>query len=677
MKKLFLVGIFSFIVFGYLLAENSDKRKYWIYFKDKGETFVETNSLKKGGSLYTLAERSLSERAIKRRQQLAITEIDYYDVPVYERYINNIMNMGIKIENISKWFNAVTVYLDDQDLEEIKKLSFVLYVKPVVVYRGKEVNDLNKEFPSNSSLINKIASNLDYGNSLTQNQLSNIPKVHDLEINGSDVIVGILDTGFDWKRHSSLKELKVLKEYDFVFHDENTANELEDVASQHGHGTLCFSILAGYAPASLIGPAYNSEFLLAKTEDVRSETKLEEDNWVAAIEWMEALGVDVTSTSLGYSAFDNSADNYTYADMDGKTAIITIAANIASAKGVTVVVAAGNEGASNWKYITAPADGIDVITVGAVSSNGIKAGFSSFGPTYDGRIKPDVCAMGVNVYCASSGTEDYYSNVSGTSAACPIVAGIATLIKSARPELTPSQIREALQNSGSQALSPNNDIGWGIVDAYKALTYHGIVYSNKPTKDISVSNIKIHTYIASQYTIDKSSVKLFYSLDNKTFVSISMEQDEKWDLTNTGRYSAIITNITENSPVYYYFTAADEQGERKHPFNAPEKTFNTLDTDTINEIPSDYFLFQNYPNPFNPSTEIKFGIKIKGYVKLHIYNSLGQIVTTLVDRDMDAGTYTVKWNGVDKNGKKSSSGAYYYSIHVNGRTQTKKMLLLK
>ena len=676
MKKIFLAGILSFVVFGYLLAESKDKTKYWIYFKDKGENFVEANSLKKGESLYNLAKGSLSERAIKRRQQLAITEIDYYDVPVCEKYINNLSNIGVKTENISKWFNAVTAYLDDQSLEEIEKLSFVLKVKPVVVYKSKDTYNLKEENANTSSLINKVTNNLDYGDSFTQNQLSNIPKVHDLEINGSDVLVGVLDTGFDWKKHVSLKDLKVLKEYDFVFHDEITANEVEDAPGQDGHGTLCFSVLAGYAPCFLIGPAYNSEFLLAKTENMWSETKAEEDNWVVAIEWMEALGVDVTSTSLGYFEFNNSADNYTYEDMDGKTATITIAANIASAKGVTVVVGAGNEGNKNWRYITAPADGLNVITVGAVWSNGSKADFSSVGPTYDGRIKPDVAAMGVGVYHAS-GIGYYRSN--GTSLACPIIAGIATLIKSARPELTPVQIREALRSSGSQALSPDNGLGWGIVDAYKAITYHGIVYSNKPIIVSSFSEIKISTYIASRYTIDKNSVKLFYSSDSKNYSSINMQQDEVWDETNTGKYSAVITKITDtnqDSLIYYYFTATDEQGERRHPFNAPEN-INILETEIIQEIPNDYLLYQNYPNPFNPSTEIKFGIKAKGHVKLYIYNSLGQIVTTLLDRDMNAGTYTVRWDGLDRHGKRSSSGAYYYNIQVNGRIQTKKMLLLK
>ena len=679
MKRLFLAGIFSFVFFSYLFANNNDKIKYWIYFKDKGENFVENNSLKRGESLYNLAKQSLSERTIKKRQLLSINEIDYYDVPICEKYLNSLTNMGIQIENKSKWFNAVTAYLDDQYLEQIRGLPFVLKVKPVIVYQDKGNNNLLEEKITNNIQINKITNNLNYGDSFTQNQLSNIPKVHNLGINGSDVIVGILDSGFDWKRHYSLKKLKVLKEYDFVFHDDNTANEVEDVPNQHGHGTLCFSVLAGYAPGFLIGPAYNSKFLLAKTEDVRSETKLEEDNWVVAIEWMEALGVDVTSTSLGYSDFDNRADNYTYANMDGKTTIITIAANIASAKGITVVNSAGNEGNTSWRYITAPADGIDVISVGAVDNKGLKAAFSSFGPTSDGRIKPDVSAMGVGVYHANAGTEYSYSYSSGTSVSCPIVAGIATLVKSARPELTPFQVREALRNSGNQALSPDNNLGWGTVDAYKALTYHGIVYSNKPMKDIITSDIKIYTYIASRYTIDKNTVKLFFSFDNKTFSYINMQQDEKWDETNTGKYYAIITNVNQNSPLYYYFTASDEQGERKHPFNAPENVFNILNTDTEpqNEIPDDYFLYQNYPNPFNPNTQIKFGLNTKGHVKLYIYNSIGQIVNILIDRNLDAGTYTVQWDGVDKSGKKSSSGTYYYNIRVNGHIQTKKMLLLK
>ena len=189
------------------------------------------------------------------------------------------------------------------------------------------------------------------------------------------------------------------------------------------HGTYVFSILAGIVDSVLIGPAFNSSFILAKTEDIRSETHIEEDNYAAALIWMENLGVDITTSSLGYNIFD-SGYSYTYADMNGRTTIVTKAAELAFQRGVSTFTSAGNEGNNSWGYILAPADGFNTIAVGAVNDLGNVAGFSSHGPTYDGRIKPEVVAHGVNVYGAVSGTNNGYQFNNGTSAAAPIASGI-------------------------------------------------------------------------------------------------------------------------------------------------------------------------------------------------------------------------------------------------------------
>jgi serine protease AprX len=255
-----------------------------------------------------------------------------------------------------------------------------------------------------------------------------------------------------------------LAEYDFIFNDYQTANEANDVSSQWDHGTYTWSTLGGAKTGTLYGPAFGASFVLAKTEDVRSETQVEEDNWAEAVEWADSLGADVISSSLGYS------DWYTYASFDGHTAVTTIAANLATAYGIVVCNAMGNEG-PNPGTLIAPADAYEIISCGAVGSSGTIAGFSSRGPTYDGRMKPEVCAQGVSTYCASSWGVTSYTNVSGTSLSTPLIGGCAAVLLSARPNLTPQQVRLAFMQTASKAANPDNTYGWGILNLAAALKW--------------------------------------------------------------------------------------------------------------------------------------------------------------------------------------------------------------
>jgi len=676
MKNFFISIALIFIAVGYSFSDERGEVKYWIFFKDKGEALYRPLSFAKGSAFSLAAEEGLSLRAMERRKKVSKDNpVDYLDLPVNNNYIRKVVETGVEIKNVSKWFNAVTAYLNDAEAEKIRALPFVLEVRAVAVYKGKK--DIPGDSPLQKKAFQKIQSKYKYGFSAFQNNMINVPLLHDIGIDGQGVYVGMLDTGFDWRKPSALNKRKVKKEYDFIFNDSITANQAIDAGNQDGHGTLCFSVLGGFAPDTLIGPAYNAEFILAKTEDVRSETKIEEDNWVSAIEWMEREGVDVVSSSLGYNEFNNNIGNYTYKDMNGETAIVTLAADIAVTKGVTIVVSAGNEGNVAWKYITAPGDGKNVITVGAALSTGARASFSSMGPTYDGRIKPDVSALGVSVYHSVSGTVSGYSTSNGTSLSCPLVAGVVALVISARPELTPTQVRDALRNTASLASTPNNELGWGIIDAYKAVTYHGLVFSNRPFQETLTNSIKISTYIASRYTINKSSVKIYYSLDNVNYISMPMTQEINLDETNSGLYSVSIPVVSGNPSLNYYISASDEKGERKNPVNAPDKSFTLLDAETARSLPGSFLLYQNYPNPFNPATEIKFDIKQKTNVKLNIYNSLGQLVQELLNEVMNPDTYTVSWNGLDINGRRCSSGVYYYRIETDNYSETKKMSLIK
>ncbi|GIV45320.1 MAG: hypothetical protein KatS3mg036_0138 [Ignavibacterium sp.] len=300
------------------------------------------------------------------------------------------------------------------------------------------------------------------------------------------MIIGLLDSGFRWKSHEATENTDVLAEYDFVFQDTITANQSNDDPGQDVHGTMILSIVGGKKDGKLYGSAYDAKFILAKTEDIRSETRIEEDNYAAALEWMEQLGVDVTSSSLGYSEFDNPDESYTYRDMDGKTTIVARAVDSAFVRGVVTVTAAGNEYNSNWKYIVSPADAKYVLAVGAVNSDGSIASFSSRGPTSDGRIKPDVCAMGTMVYSVSVGSYSNYTYAYGTSASTPIVAGIAALLISHYPEINQYQVRDAIRNTASQSDRPDTIYGWGIANAQES--YFLSAFNSKIRKLISLQN---------------------------------------------------------------------------------------------------------------------------------------------------------------------------------------------
>ncbi|MDZ7372140.1 MAG: S8 family serine peptidase [candidate division KSB1 bacterium] len=429
--------------------------KYWIFFRDKGPRDPE--DLQK-------AQAELSPRALQRRAKVMRPLIDPTDLPVYSGYTEKLKSIGVEPIVISKWLNAVSARVESDQLREIRSLPFVDKVQPVL--RGR-----HRPQPEEAAALSKRQvlgdAPLDYGASYTQNAMIRIPEVHALGLTGEGVIVALMDAGFSVK-HPVFQRMNILAKRDFINKDDEVDQEPGDPYGQHDHGTKVLSILGGYAPGSLIGPAFGATFILAKTEDISSETPVEEDYWIAAAEWAEGLGADVFNTSLGY------IDWYTYADMNGRTAPITIAADLAVQKGVVVVCSAGNEGSSPWRYITAPADGFGVIAVGAVSADSVIAGFSSRGPTSDGRIKPDVVALGVGATSAQSSGPGYTTG-SGTSFSSPLVAGAAALILQAHPQLTPHQVRQALLQTANRAASPDNVYGFGLVNALAAVNYWGPV----------------------------------------------------------------------------------------------------------------------------------------------------------------------------------------------------------
>jgi subtilisin family serine protease len=303
--------------------------------------------------------------------------------------------------------------------------------------------------------------------------LINVPAVHDLGNYAQGVIIGVFDNGFRLPTHEALLPCSVLATFDFV--DNKVSVIPNNSSSDFGdHGIHTWSTLGGYRPGVLIGPAFGATFILARTENDSSETPVEEDYWVRAIEWADSLGIQVASTSLGYLSYNAPYTSWTWEDMDGRTTAISRAASMAVRKGIVVVNSAGNNGDNPTRNtLNAPADADSVLAVGAVDPNGARLGFSSVGPSTSSppHIKPDIMAQGSSVFRASSVDPASYGISQGTSFSCPLAAGVAALLLKAHPTATPMQIAAALKATASNSTTPNNKIGWGIIDALAALRY--------------------------------------------------------------------------------------------------------------------------------------------------------------------------------------------------------------
>jgi len=659
---------FLFFFATVLLSTSFAQTKYLIYFTDKGIT--ENEQLEKNSDLYQSALSELTEKCINRRIKTLGEEniISFEDIPIKPDYISFLESHGIKIENNLKWFNAVSAYLTEQQFEEIHQLNFIDKIEKVRVLK------FNHKLPEDSDPLSK-RSDLDfpinYGESFDQLQLSDIPIVHSKGITGERVIIGMLDTGFDWKNHESLQNATILVEYDFVYKDSITSDEENDQPGQHNHGTLTFSVIGGFRDSSLIGSAFGSDFVLAKTEDIRSETHVEEDNYAAALQWMENLGVDITSSSLGYSQFDASTFSYTYQDMDGKTTIVTRAAETAFRKGVLTVTSAGNEGGTQWFYITAPADGFNTIGVGAVNSSNEVAGFSSRGPTFDGRVKPDVVTRGVSVYGARANTLSDYLRANGTSLSAPIASGVGSLLLSAHPHLRNTQLRNILFETAGNITIPNNERGYGLLSALRAVEF--------PNMESTSGTFTIHKMFVEKEDILGNQVSIILLADRHIFEPQEMEFDGERS------YTFKLPYFFNGDVIQFYFTYSDSSNNsfREPAQNNYEIIYGQLEV-SLN-IPlerrfTDFIISDVYPNPFVPFTHnfTRLSLKSRGSEKLGItiLDATGQQVKLFETESIDGENY-FDWDGVSDRGLPCASGVYYYLIRLGDKDFGRKMILLR
>jgi serine protease AprX len=439
----------------------------WIHFTDKGGA----------GLSRAIPQDVVSPRSLQRRLNVlpADRALDFDDLPVEPSYVDQLHTRGVQIRQRSKWFNAVSAEVTAAQIQEISSLPFVreldlLYAMP----RDPRIQ-VEQPPPSSSRGPGKVDSPtaLDYGPSLPQVSLLKIPDVHATGNAAQDVIVGVFDNGFRLPAHESIDSLKIIATRDFVDHKTSVVPN-DPSPSTGAHGIYTLSALSGYAPGQLIGPAYGASYILARTENDSSETPVEEDNWVAAIEWADSIGVQVTSTSLVYLNYDLPYRSWTWQDMNGHTTKISLAATMAARKGIVVLNSAGNDGVAadpNINTLEAPADADSILAVGAVTPAGIRASFSSVGPTTSNppRIKPDIMATGTSIYCASPTVTTGYLYVQGTSLSCPLAAGVAAMMLHAVPNATPMQVIEALKTTASQASHPDNRMGWGVINALQAI----------------------------------------------------------------------------------------------------------------------------------------------------------------------------------------------------------------
>jgi hypothetical protein len=474
----------------------------------------------KNGSPYSLSAPGsyLSQRAIDRRERYDIA-IDSTDLPVNPAYVNQIKSVAnVTVLNISKWLNAVTIQTTDANtLNTMNGFPFVKSASGIAARKGRsnpvdwEDSKFDEDFvPIDNSKrrVSKTAADYySYGNSFDEIHLHNGEFLHNIGLRGQGMQIALLDNGFNNYTSSSFDAFdsvnannQVLGTWDFVAREQN-------VSDDGSHGMSCFSTIAANIPGQFIGKAPQANFWLYQTEDNSSEYPIEEFNWACGAEKADSSGADVISSSLGYATFDNSTLDHSYADMNGNTTMAAIAADLAAKKGILVFIANGNFGASPWHYLSTPADGDSVIAVGAVNTSGDVGTFSSYGPSSDGRIKPDVASVGVTAILETSGGTIGTGN--GTSFACPNMAGLATCLWQGFPELSNMQIRSALWQSGSQATTPDDRVGYGIPDMKKA-------FANL-LRQFSTANGSISHCKATLNWTSKDIPAMRYEIERKVF----------------------------------------------------------------------------------------------------------------------------------------------------------------
>lgn len=532
MKRALIFILINFFLVEIMFAQSAVAGSYWVKLKDKKGTLFETGK----------PEAFLSKRAIDRRIRQHIA-IDETDLPVSQVYLDSLKNRGFQILHTSKWLNGVTVRTSDTTL--IKNLATLPFI--VSVQLTKPTNVLKSAIDKFADETTSTAYDpANYGLAIDQLTQLHGDYLHKAGFRGKGAQIAVLDAGFlnvdinaafDSLRNSG----RLLGYRDFV--DPNV-----DFFKQNYHGASVLSCMGGNSPGNLIGTAPDASFYLFRTEDVNSEYLIEEDNWVAAAELADSLGVDVINSSLGYNQFDDTQMNHSYADMNGNKTRVTQGANMAFQKGILVFSSAGNEGNKTWKRIIAPSDGENVIGVAAVDKNGVHAPFSSLGPAYGGAVKPNVAAMGMGTILVTSNGSVGYSN--GTSFSSPVLAGMSACLLQANPYASAKQIKAAIEQSASQYYKPDSLLGYGIPDFEKADKYlkvNHVDYSNwKSSWAVSPNPFSDVLFIRNIESVAGDNYHFFiYNLQGICLWSASFKPEETFILKNLANlpYGILILSI--------------------------------------------------------------------------------------------------------------------------------------
>ncbi|MDD3078567.1 MAG: S8 family peptidase [Paludibacter sp.] len=533
MKKLLLLFFWLLIS---LPATKADTGYYfYVQLKDKNN------------NPYSLSNPAefLSQRAIDRRKKFHI-DIDSTDLPVSPSYTSEVTATGIMVHSRSKWMNGLTVLTTDSSvMSQIRALSFVKFVQ----YTGKTTTAF--------SVISRAklkTDSLTYGSATTQINIINANQIHAEGYLGQDMIIGVLDAGF---YHADQNPgLDSLRLQDRLLGTKDIIAPGNNVFNEDTHGANVLSIMAGNLPGQYLGSAPQASYWLIRTEYAPTEYLVETDFWAAGIEFADSVGVDAINSSLGYTEFDDTTMNYTYADMDGNVSRASRAAYLAARKGIIVCNSAGNEGNDTWHYIGAPADADSIFSVGAVTSNETASYFTSWGPTSDGRVKPEVCAQGsATAYVAYTGTP---SSGNGTSYSSPVITGTVTCLMQKYSDkadttllIKLANLRNAVISSSNLYLSPSAQLGYGIPDFVKAdsllskyyatdnenqnsdlVTFINDQQSLTISKTIATNTDELHIYI---YTTSGILVYKFSFSNSELAIPVN--------IFNTGIY---IIRITDN-----------------------------------------------------------------------------------------------------------------------------------
>ena len=502
MKRALLIALALNFSVLFIFSQDTLPR-YWIKFSNKNN------------SIFTLDDPQLyiSDRAIQRRLKQNI-ELDSLDLPVSQSYIQSVLSSGeITFWGASKWLNGIIVKTTDTiALDSIANYSFVdnlIQIKSSSQLKSR-IDKFNNFKQGDQKLSVFNTPNYPFGVCYRQHNLHHADLVQQLGLTGNNVHIAILDAGFkDVDQTPALEHLfsenKILSTFDFV-------RKETSVFEDHYHGEAVLSIIAGYDPGYYVGSASGASFHLLISEDVFSETLVEEYYWVVAAEYADSAGVDVINTSLGYTVFDDSTTNHSYSEMDGNTTVAAKGLNIAASKGILCVTSAGNSGSNAWKYISTPADADFGLTVGAVDSNGLRAFFSSQGPSFDGDIKPNVMSVGWNTYYIPPGSA-YASQGNGTSFSAPMITGMVAALWEAMPSLTNLELMHLVELYSNNYANPDSLIGYGIPDVFQLLldnsNYGALVDFSEKIKNVFPNPFS-------------DQVTVFYNCENSSQIDVSL-----------------------------------------------------------------------------------------------------------------------------------------------------------